>query len=377
MRLGKSSSAEDLRIIGRYEALRELLLSKPYACHLDRPLAYWALPTDRRLPLALLGRKLSDLFAASLPDLAGTPGIGRKKMSSFVTLLERAATTDPADLPTLGIVRSNVPEGSANDDDDGKPARFDPTNVSEAAWARWRASVVHNRLEAELLGRLAPSLQGMTRVIWNTPLGEYTGSTLAEIRAMKTHGEKRIQAILGVFFVVDALTAGMGKQDHLAMRLAPRRIDGVERWTDQTLQRRGVTSRQEIFDNYIEPLLEQIRIDLPRQVTELVESRLGIGGPSASVRQAARSMMLTRARVYQLLNEIGDVMSVRWPAGRHRSHELLTLYSAKSEGRPNSPDMSQFMAAVELFYPGGRCGDSNPAEDAFEPLESRATLLEV
>ena len=39
----------------------------------------------------------------------------------------------------------------------------------------------------------------MTRVIWNTPLGAYTHFTLGEIRAMKTHGEKRVRAILEVF----------------------------------------------------------------------------------------------------------------------------------------------------------------------------------
>lgn len=84
------------------------------------------------------------------------------------------------------------------------------------------------------LGRLAPSLQGMTRVIWNTPLGEYIGSTLAEIRSIKTHGEKRIQAILDVFHTVHALTDGLGEQAHLAVRLAPCRIDRVERWADPT-----------------------------------------------------------------------------------------------------------------------------------------------
>ena len=33
-------------------------------------------------------------------------------------------------------------------------------------------------------------------------------------------------------------------------------------------------------------------------------------------------MGLTRARVYQLLNEINDIMAVRWPNGRHQMYEL-------------------------------------------------------
>ena len=377
MRLGKSSSAEDLRIVARYETLRAHLLEEPYAAHLGRPLAYWALPADRRLPLALLGRKLHDLLATPLAQLAATPGIGRKKMASFVALLERAARTDPAELPTLGANWPKAADVSPAGDGDGNLARFDADEVSEAAWAGWRASVVRNRLEAEPLGRLAPSLQGMTRGIWNKPLGEYTGLTLAEIRSMKTHGEKRMQAILDVFHTVHALTDGLGEQVHLAVRLSPCRIGRVERWADRTLQSRNVPSRQDIQQNYVDPLLDQICVDSSRQVVELAESRLGVGGPIASVRQAARSMMLTRARVYQLLNEIGDVMSVRWPAGRHLSHELRDMFAARPPGRHDAPDLSQFVAAIELFFPGGRRGDSNPAEDAFEPLETHATLLEV
>ena len=68
--------------------------------HLDKPLAYWALPTDRRLPLAFLSRPLRELLDASFEELAQTPGIGQKKMKSFVKLLARVANTDPADLPT-------------------------------------------------------------------------------------------------------------------------------------------------------------------------------------------------------------------------------------------------------------------------------------
>ena len=158
----------------------------------------------------------------------------------------------------------------------------------------------------------------MTRVIWNTPLGAYTSSTLAEIRAMKTHGEKRVRAILEVFHAVHALVAGMGTQDHLVVRIVPRLIDRVEQWIGRALQRPGMPGEQEIFANFVQPLLEQIRIDATQQIATLAENRLGIGGPITSVRQAARTMGLTRARVYQLLNEINDIMTVRWPTGRHQ-----------------------------------------------------------
>ena len=100
MKFTKSASVEELQVISRFEGLRKILLSEQYADHLKRPLAYWALPTDRRLPLAFLGRTLEDLLQTPFSELSSTPGIGQKKICSFVKLLARAANTDPSELPT-------------------------------------------------------------------------------------------------------------------------------------------------------------------------------------------------------------------------------------------------------------------------------------
>ena len=134
-----------------------------------------------------------------------------------------------------------------------------------------------------------------------------------------------------------ALVAGMGTQQHLVVRIMPRAIDRVEQWTGRALQRPGIPGQQEIFDNFVGPLLEQIRIDATQQIAALAENRLGVGGPITSVRQAARSMGLTRARVYQLLNEINDIMMVRWPTGRHQSHELREKFQAEAAESDRAP----------------------------------------
>jgi hypothetical protein len=366
MRTGNTTAVEELQIIGRFEGLRNMLLSEPYGHHLEKCLAYWALPTDRRLPLAFLGRTLRDLLTTPFAELAATPGIGQKKMASFVQLLSRVANTEPNHLPVVqpAVPADDVPEETAD--------QCDPINVSEMAWAQWRASVVRHGLGGEALGRFAPTLQDMTRVIWNTPLGEYTSSTLAEIRGMRTHGEKRVTAILRVFHAAHTLVAGMGTTDHLVVRIVPRLIDGVERWTGRMLQRPGIPEAEAMRANFIGPLLEQVRIDASRQVVTLAESRLGIGGPLMSVRQAARSLGLTRARVYQLLNEVNDIMMVRWPTGRHQTHELREKFEtdqAQAVPSDGAVDLAQFFAAVELFYPGSRRGAAGPLERTFEPDE--------
>ena len=218
MKLSKTASVEELQVISRFEGLRKILLSVEYLDHLKKPLAYWALPTDRRLPLAFLGRTLEDLLNTSFAELSSTPGIGQKKISSFVRLLARAANTDPSELPTELVI---APIDDNKKSDQAAHDGFNPATVSEVVWAQWRASVLKHGLGDENLGRFAPSLRNMTRVIWNTPLEAYTQYTLGEIRTMKTHGEKRVRAILEVFHSVHTLVADMGTQDHLVVRIVP------------------------------------------------------------------------------------------------------------------------------------------------------------
>jgi hypothetical protein len=377
MNQGNAVSVDQLQVVGRFEGLRRMLASETYAEHLDKPLAYWALPADRRLPLAFLGRTLRDLLSTPFADLSATPGIGRKKMSSFVQLLARAANTDPAELPAEML---GPPTDGAIPTTNGRPSEndgFDPCNISEVTWAQWRASVVRHGLGGETMGRFAPTLRNMTRVIWNAPLGAYTGATLDEIRSMRTHGEKRVRAVLEVFHVVHALVGGMGTQKHLAVCLAPRLIHRAEQWIGRTLQRPGIPDERDIFANFVEPLLEQVRIDATQQIAALAENRLGVGGPITSVRQAARTVGLTRARVYQLLNEINDIMAVRWPLGRHQSHELRQRLLAETADSGRGPDLRQFLAAVELFYPGSRRGAAGPLEEADEVVEPEEELVGV
>ena len=104
------------------------------------------------------------------------------------------------------------------------------------------------------------------------------------------------------------------------------------------------------------PLLEQIRTDATQQIATLAENRLGIGGPITSVRQAARTMGLTRARVYQLLNEINDIMTVRWPTGRHQSTSCARSFWPK---RPN-------------WTPCPICGSSMPPSSFSIPAAAAA-----
>ena len=377
MRSSKTASVEELQAIGRFECLRKILLSETYVEHLDKPLAFWALPTDRRLPLAFLSRALRELLETPFEELAQTPGIGQKKMLSFVKLLARVANTDLVEMPAdINVFYARVKHSSTSDRQCSNTG-FDPATISEIQWEQWKASVMRHALGQEKLGRFASSLQNMTKVVWNTPLAVYVKYTLAEIQAMKTHGKRRLHAILEVFHNMHALVAGMGSHEHFVLRIVPRLIDSVEQWIGQSIQKSGVPGNAEIFHNFVSPLFEQIRIDAPQQIAAMAENRLGIRGPITSVRQVARTMGLTRARVYQLLNEINDIMTVRWPLGRHQVYELREKFASEAVCVPNPPSLEQFYAAVELFYPGSRRGADGPMEKTAEITEEQSDLVEV
>ena len=70
-----STSAEEVKLRAAFENARTALLSPDHADRLDKPLAFWVLPNDRRLPIAFLPRLLKDLLAVPFEDLAATPGI--------------------------------------------------------------------------------------------------------------------------------------------------------------------------------------------------------------------------------------------------------------------------------------------------------------
>ena len=356
MKVAVHVAAEQFQLVGHYENLRRTLLEPAYNDHLSKPLAFWVLPADRRLPLAFLTRKLGDLLACSYEQLARTPGIGHKKMASLLKLLARAAKTTPEELP-LGVASSpktyaTSGSGSLAVDTNG----FDPNAVSEIEWGQWRETIIRFGLGKEKLGRLAPSLKNLTHVIWNATFSAYTDLSLADMRSLRTHGEKRIWAILEVFYSIHQLIGGMGTPGSLVVRLAPFLIDRVEQWVGRALQRAESPSEEEIAEHFIQPLIDQIRMDANEQIVTLAEYRLGINGPITSVRQAARTMGLTRARVYQLLNEINDIITVRWPLGRHQVHELRAKFEHDASQMTTTPSYEQFGAAVELFYPGSRRG---------------------
>lgn len=355
MKLKKTQTVLEYKLVSRFDQLRDRLLEDRQNPRLERPLAYWALSNDRRLPLAFMGRQLRDLLETPFDQLCTTPGVGEKKLDSLLNLLERA------------VRDRNIPEPVVEEEPQSEALlpgqeQFDADAVSESTWGQWQATVRRNGLLQEPLGRFVSSLSELPRVLWMTPLAAYADSSLAEIRERKAHGEKRVHAIIEVFGSLQGLLSQEGCNCHLAVQILPRRILDLNHWVCGILAAGSSVSPEDIQHYFIEPLLEQIRCDAGEVVIDLVAERLmAAREEEASVRKSAARLELTRARVYQLLGDAGAIMQVRWPQGQFYLDRLAEQFPDGSY-RP-------FHAALELFYPSRR---TEPTGDGFSStLRSR------
>lgn len=331
------------RLVGTYERLRKNLLEQPRGDRLDRELSYWVLPTDRRLPIAFLDMPLRELLSHTLDELMETPGVGQKKILGFFDLLRRIAKTGLEDEP-FGLTKEESAQVA-------EPAGlgFDATVVSEAIWSTWCDTIRRNGLADQKLGRLAPSLQALPTVIWHTPLSAYSDLTLTSMRRLRTHGEKRVHAILEVFCTVHEAISTAALHENLDLELTPRFVPRLTRWLTEIVWEETLPPAEEIYAQIVQPMIHQIEIDLGYQVAGLAADRLRLDDDAPSVKQQAESLGVTRARVYQLLDDCAKAMDVRWPEGRWLLAPLTNKFGGAS---PNA--IGLLHGVRELFYPEER-----------------------
>ena len=353
----------------RFDRLRDQLLQPKYADRIDKPLAYWALLSDRRLPQAFLGRSLHHLITTPFDDLLATAGVGQKKIALLVVLLARATQDAPPTVADELITSTNGTQHSNRESDDDSSV-FDPAGVSEVLWAKWCETVKLHGVGHEALGRLAPRLTILPTAVWHTQLNEYVDRTLSEICNLKTHGEKRVHAILEVFFTVHEALSRRGMQKHFEFRLVPKFVGPLEHWISQVLKRDTSLPVGEFRESFAEPLLLQLELDAGENIVELASGRLGIEGPPESVRQQSRQLGVTRARVYQLLEECASVMAVRWPEGEQ---QLVALQGHCRSVPTDDETLRLLDRTIDLFYPNTRTTAADLSDQRTVPVPSVMT----
>ena len=84
----------------------------------------------------------------------------------------------------------------------------------------------------------------------------------AEIRQLKTHGEKRVRTILEVFHAVHKVLSHAQVESHLTVRLIPRFVTPLEHWVADTRESKKIPSTDDVAKSLVKPLLDQIQIDV-------------------------------------------------------------------------------------------------------------------
>jgi hypothetical protein len=342
------SATERYKLRSSFQAVCTTLLEERFRDRWERPLDFWLLGTDRRLPLPLLGRSVRDLAESPFEQLTATPGIGLKKMRTLIALLLRASREQGV---ATDVGRTEAPdEKMVSRDGRSAARRFDPAGVSEVIWQQWQATVRQFGIDREKLGRLVPTLRSLPVSLWHTPLQVYGSKSVGEIRLMKTHGEKRVRTIVEVFGLVHEVLAGARQTGGLVIRLFPEFMARVELWIDQTVDKDELApiDRLAVRKSLVAPLVDQVEHDLGPTVRELAEGQLGIKGKPQEIREQSRQFGVTRARIYQLLKECADMMAVRWPEGRHK---LNTLHQRLESAPADAEALSLVRGVINLFFP--------------------------
>jgi hypothetical protein len=323
-------NTEVLLMQTEFQALRDSLLAPQFDERRKRPILYWSKPDDRRLPMALIDLTVDQLLSKPFEELCLTRGIGVKKLRMLLELLERAIASDPQ-LPEPEPMGSQTMVPNFATKLSEALDNFNSRAVTEGQWAKWKTTVAKHRLNSMPLGRLARNLMEITSVIWNSPLGNYLPYSLDELRQLKTYGEKRVGSILEVFYTIDLSMSAMPEGGHLVLRLEPRYVYEVETAVFDMMAHFAPPQAKTVQQAVIYPLLNQLKLDMGDFAHDLVRDRVGTGAKAKAIREQSEELGLTRARLYQVLEECALAAHVRWPQGRVVLNELM-VYLSNREG---------------------------------------------
>ncbi len=231
MKTNKVVSVEDYKIVSSFQTLKKTLLDDKFADRLKSRWAYWAMPersaaaagvswaNDQR-PAGYAVRRTVGYARhrseknqlsreATLSGNEGTPScypvwndrLGRSPQSRVASRKNRAANRRLNSIPRWC------------------PKRTGPSGAR---------TVQRHDFGHEKLGRLAPTLQSLPTVIWHTPLEFYMNYSVAEIRQLKTHGEKRVRVVLEVFHLIHQTVCASARSEYLSVRIGAR--SSSSRW---------------------------------------------------------------------------------------------------------------------------------------------------
>ncbi|MDX1963245.1 MAG: hypothetical protein SFX18_08835 [Pirellulales bacterium] len=330
---------------------------------LNLPLGNWVLWPERNMLRPLLQRSLNDILHSSVEELLAIPSLGPKKLTILMGVLRRIASDQGQVLPRSLAPRKAASGARSRSGRGGAAGGFvDWQKVSDMQWQAWGERVMASGLADEPVVHVVPQLNQIPTVIWTTPLAEYCQVSLTELSQLRTHGHKRISSIsVAIQAAEQMLTLAQQNGKKLTRFRLPEFLK-LEEWAEREERRGKKPTHEWITMHLLEPLLDQLALDVPPLTHSILCERIGWKCAATPVVQIATRLGMTRARVYQHFEMIAKVLKLRWPEGkaiwRHwqerlgeDEHESGKNGKAKTKAAINSSVKECYDLASVIFYP--------------------------
>jgi hypothetical protein len=337
-----------------FERVRQKLLCDPHDGRLDEVLGRWVRPDDRSLPLGFLGWTLRELLLTPFQHLKETRGVGPKKISCLIELLERAAGLESEGCETTLVPGSLRATTSSLSRGPSPAAEIELTatgmSPTEVIWDQWRAAVTAHGLGPLTLGRLAHSLRELPRPMWHTPLSSYADLTLDDLCRLHAHGERRLSAIFLIFCSLYTLIGERDMAGHLCVTVEPKFVRQLDGWTKRWLNSSELPGPDEVNRGFVTPIVEQLRIDAGDSLAEMALACIGASHPTPRLLDIGRARPRFDQNWYYL-DKMQAIINARWIEGAARVDELVVQLRAR---RGTSLGLDLLRASISVFFSPAR-----------------------
>jgi len=265
-----------------------------------------------------------------LAQLLAKRGVGEGRLEKLLDLMERAER-EVRGCGANGSPDPSPPQVKKSLAQTESPWCLEPDHLTEPAWERWRAVIEAHRLGALPLGRFARSLHDLPQGLWDVELRAFSQQKLSDVMTMPGCGSAKVRQVLGVLTDVVRMLCGAPPESHLLVRLFSAHIHGVDCWIEEQLVEGLVPDLASIREYLAEPLLEQLELDLGDEAGSMIRRRWGVDGRPETLDEVGESVGLSRERVRQVTSKAIEVISVRWPEGKHLLHDFYHMLQGAPE----------------------------------------------
>jgi hypothetical protein len=304
----------------RFSRCRELIIAADDPALMRSTLSEFQRKSDSHLPQHLLQQSIRETIEADFQSLCQTPYFGERKLQRFLDILERVADR-------AKWAKSSRPKAGMNLQVSIPVALHAPdaAQVTAFSWQTWCDTIRSAGIDNQPLGRFVASLADLPRNLWRVEIRELTSRSFKEICEMTGYGPARLSLLYDAVGNLATALGGFASFPYIRARAYPRFIHDAASWLEHALYHRTVPTAEELRYRFLTPLFKQLDTDLGTELTELIRRRVGVDRPPETLDTIAADRGVTRERIRQLTSRALEVITVRWPEGKHLLDDLYEL----------------------------------------------------